>query len=154
MTNPMNGQIDTSILYLGDNTYVRTSSSSPDIPFEISTNGLFGDWERITNLQALGLGCGAGGNTTPGLTIVEAYNEDDWIVEDGVAVPTWGTIMPITAEEYEAFVEAYGGEVAGSIATNVTVGTMPEVSTGLDDHTAVWSLLEDDTVTSYIKSTP
>jgi len=145
------GQIDMDIVYAGDNTYYRISSSYPDMMIEKSTNGLFGDWEVVSSLQDLGLNYGAAGNTTDGIMIVEGpeifmYNSDDigdyeevWgILLDNYGgigyfpicttdlgstsgstyfttdydfdstTKRHGTILNITAEEYEAVMAKWG----------------------------------------------
>jgi len=153
------GQIDMSIIHAGDNTYYRISSSSPDIVIEKSETGLFGEWSKVSTLQELGLGYGAAGNTTSGITIVEGpeffkYNKDDCPKdENGLLTQLWGilvdnyggvgyfpivttdlgstdgsdfytpeydfdanlkrhgTILPVTAEEYNNVIEKWGSSV-------------------------------------------
>ncbi len=115
------GMIDMSIVNAGNNTYYRISSSYPDMMIEVSKNGLFGDWKKVTSLQELGFNYGAAGNTTPGIVIVEGpeifkYNKDDSAKdENGNILTTWGIL-----------VDNYGG-----------VGYFPVVTTDMENTTAV-----------------
>lgn len=94
-----NGMIDMSIISVGDGTYYRISSSTPDIMIEKSTTGLFGEWSIVSSLQNLGFSYGAAGNETPGITIVEGpeffkYNKDDSLLDiDGNILSTWGVLV-------------------------------------------------------------
>lgn len=128
------GMIDMSIIAVGNNTYYRISSSTPDILLEKSTTGLFGEWSVVSSLQNLGFSYGAAGNETPDITIVEGpeifkYNKDDSIKDsNGTVLDTWGVL-----------VDNYGGKGYFPLVTTDLGCTIPFGTEG-----SAWSVTDYD----------